>query len=325
MLRRNLGIDIGTKQISICSADEGLLLREPSVAAIEIGSDEVVAVGRRALALASKHPQRLRLCWPVWDPVVENVQVLSVMLKMLIDQAIGRTFLRPHMVISVPCDLTDAQADAVEDAVKKAGVARECSLLAAPLCAALGAGVDISVPVGQLLVHVGASRTEVAIIFVSEMVTQMTIPVGGVQFDSAIMEYVQQRHGLMIGKRAAEQIKMRIGTVYKAAEEKRIEVKGRRADNGEPGSVTLSSKEMLGAMVDPLTAILDAIISVIEQTSEDMRADVAKGGITLTGGGLLADMDKFLDEVMGLRVLRPANAETAAAEGAVIAFTKFDR
>lgn len=321
MLRRSLGIDIGTKQISICSSDEGLLLREPSVAAIDIENDTVVAAGRDALELVKEYPGKLRLCWPVWDPVVKSAKVLSDMLKKLIYQAVGRTVLRPHVMVSVPCDLNEAQNNAVEDAVLAAGASR-VHLLEAPLCAALGVGFDFSAPVGQMLVHVGASRTEVAIIFIGEMITRMTIPVGGVQFDNAIVEYVQKRHELAIGKRAAEQIKMRIGTVSKSTEEKTLEVKGRCVKTGEARSVTLSSKEMLGAMIEPLTAILDAIISVIEQTGDDMRADVAKGGITLTGGGLLMGMDKFLDEIMGLRVRKAPNAETAAVEGAVIALSK---
>lgn len=321
MLRRNLGIDIGTQQISICSADEGLLLREPSVAAVEVGTDRVEAVGRRAFAVVEKFPKRFRLCWPVWDPVVKSAGILSNMLKMLIHQAVGRMLLHPHVMVSIPCDLTEAQANAVEDAVLDAGAAR-AHFQVAPLCAALGVGVDFSVPVGRFLVHVGASRTEVAMIFIGDMVSHTTIPVGGVQFDNAIIEYVRQHHGIAIGKKAAEQIKMRIGTIARDAEEKKLEVKGRCVVTGEPKSITLSSKEMLGAMIEPLTLILDAIIGVIEQMGDDMRADVAKEGITLTGGGLLSGMDKFLDEIMGLRVHRAPNAETAAVEGAVIALSK---
>ena len=183
-------------------------------------------------------------------------------------------------------------------------------------------GFDFSSPVGQLVVHVGASRTEVAMIFLGEMVTHLTIPVGGTQFDSAIIEHMRKRHGIYIGNRTAEQIKIRIGTVSKSAEEQTLDVKGRCTKTKEGRVVTVSSKEMLGALTEPLTAILDAIISVIEQTGDDMRADIAKTGVMLTGGALLAGMDKFLDEVMGLRVRRAANAETAAVEGAVVALSR---
>ena len=321
MLRKNLGIDIGTKQISICSMDEGLLLREPSVAALDIDTDEVIAAGNSALRLVDANPDRLRLCWPIWDPIVKSADILSSMLRMFFRRAIGRTMLRPQVMVSIPCDLTEAQTNAVEDAVLAAGAAR-VHLLEAPLCAALGVGFDFSSPVGQLLVHVGASRTEVAMIFIGEMVTHLTVPVGGVSFDSAIIEYMRNKHGIFIGKRTAEQIKIRIGNVAKSAEEKKLDVKGKCIKTKESKVVTISSKEMLGALTEPLTAILDAIIAVIEQTGDDMRADIAKSGVMLTGGALLAGMDNFFDEVMGLRVRRAANAETAAVEGAVTALSR---
>ncbi|MBO5326673.1 MAG: rod shape-determining protein [Clostridia bacterium] len=321
MLRKNLGIDIGTKQISIYSMEEGLLLHEPSVAAVDIDTNEVIEAGTPALRLVEANPDRLRLCWPVWDPIVKSADILSSMLRLLFRRAIGRTVLRPQVMISIPCDLTEAQTNALEDAVLSAGASR-VHLLEAPLCAALGVGLDFSSPVGQLVVHVGASRTEVAMIFIGEMVTHLTVPVGGVDFDSAIIEYMRKRHEIFIGKRTAEQIKLRIGTIAKSAQEKHLDVKGRSMKTKEPRIVTLSSKEMLGALTEPLTSILDAIISVIEQTGDDMRADIARGGVVLTGGALLSGMDQFLDEVMGLRIRLAANAETAAVEGAAVALSR---
>lgn len=321
MLRKNLGIDIGTKQISICSPEEGLLLREPSAAAVEIDTGDVVEAGTPAIRLVEANPDRLRLCWPVWDPVVKSADILSSMLRIFLRRAVGRTVLKPQVMVAVPCDLTEAQTNAVEDAVLAAGVSR-VHLLEAPLCAALGVGLDFSSPVGQLLVHIGASRTEVAMIFIGEMVTHLTIPVGGTQFDSAIIEYMRQRHGVFIGKKTAEQIKLRIGTVAKSNDELTLDVKGRCMKTKQPRIVTLSSKEMLGALTEPLTSVLDAIIAVIEQTGDDMRADIVKGGVVLTGGGLLKGLDKFLDEVMGLRVRRASNAETAAVEGAAAALER---
>ena len=321
MLRKNLGIDIGSRQISICSSDEGLLLREPAVAAVDCDTNEVVAAGNSAQRLVDANPDRLRLCWPVWDPVVKSADVLSSMLRMFIRRAVGRTMLRPQIMVSIPCDLTESQTNAVEDAVLEAGASR-VHLLEAPLCAALGVGIDFSSPVGQLIVHIGASRTEVAMIFIGEMVTHLTIPVGGVQFDSAIIQHMRNKHGVFIGKRTAEQIKIRIGTVAKTAEETHLDVRGRCMNTREPRIITLTSKEMLGAMIEPLTSVLDAIVAVIEQTGDDMRADIVKSGIVLTGGGLLDGMDKFLDEVLGVRVRRAANAETAAVEGAAVALTR---
>lgn len=321
MLRKNLGIDVGTKKISIYSIEEGLLLHEPSVAAVDIDTNEVVEAGKPAMRLVDANPDRLRLCWPVWDPIVKSADILSSMLRILLRRAVGRTVLRPQIMASIPCDLTEAQTNALEDAILSAGASR-VHLLEAPLCAALGVGLDFSSPVGQLIVHIGASRTEVAMIFIGEMVTHLTVPVGGSAFDSAIIEYMRKRHELFVGKKTAEQIKLRIGMIAKSAEEKHLDVKGRCMKTKEPRIVTLSSKEMLGALTEPLTSILDAIVSVIEQTGDDMRADIAKGGVVLTGGAVLSGMDQFLDEVMGLRIRLAANAETAAVEGAAVALSR---
>ncbi len=186
MLRKGIGIDIGTTQISICTIEGGLLLKEPNVAALEIDSDRVVAVGQEALQAVKEAPAHLQLCWPAWDGVVKYAGVLSVMLRTFLRRALGHTLLRPQVMVSIPCDLTETQINAVEDAMLAAGAAR-VHLLEAPLCAALGVGLDFSVPVGQMLVHIGATRTEAAVIFLGDMVAHKTAHVGGVQFDTAIV------------------------------------------------------------------------------------------------------------------------------------------
>ena len=321
MLRKKLGIDIGTTQISICSVEEGLLLREPPVAAVDIDTDEVVEAGIPALRLVESNPYRLRLCWPVWDQVVKNVDVLSSILHCFLRRALGRTMLKPQVMVSIPCDLTEAQINAVEDAVLDAGVSR-VHLLAAPLCAALGIGLDFSSPKGQLLVHIGASRTEVAMIFIGQMITHLTVPVGGARFDAAIIAFLRERHDLCIGKKTAEQIKIRLGFAVKDSEETTLDVKGRCLKTKQPRIVKISSKDMLCALTEPLTSVLDAIVSVIEQTKEDMHADISTGGVVLTGGCLMKGLDKFLEEVLGLRVRRASNAETAATEGAAAALER---
>jgi len=324
VLRRGIGIDIGTTQTTICSAEDGILLREPTVAAVDVDTDEVLEAGEPAIRMVQESPDKLRLCWPVWDPVVKCAGILAVMLRIFFRRALGRTLLRPQVMVAIPCDLTEAQINAVEDAVLAAGASR-VHLLEAPLCAALGAGFDFSSPVGQLLVHMGASRTEVAMIFIGDMVTHSSIETGGNQIDSAIIRYMRARHKLYIGKRTAEQIKIRIGVVSEGGEEKKLDVKGRYVDTRVPRVVTLSSREMVCAMKEPLVAILDAVVSVVEQTGDDMRADIAKSGLVLTGGGVLSGMDQFFADVLGLRSRVAANAETAAAEGAAIALCRLGK
>ena len=321
MLRKGIGIDIGTTQISICSSQGGLLLREPNVAAVEIGSGKVLEAGVPALHMAKQAPDRVRLCWPVWDPIIKCADVLSQILRHFLWRSLGRTVMKPVAMVSVPCDLTEAQTNAVEDAVLAAGVYR-VYLLEAPLCAALGVGFDFSLPTGQMLVHVGASRTEAAVVFLGDMVTHKTALVGGNQFDSAIIHYMRSKHQLYIGRRTAEQIKMRIGIVAEHDEPKTIEVKGRCMQTRELRIVKLSSKEMLSAMREPLSDLLDVVVSVVEQTGDEMRADIAKGGVVLTGKGILPGLDQFLADVMGLRTRVALNADTAVAEGASKALAK---
>ncbi len=321
MLRKGVGIDIGTTQISICSAQGGLLLREPNVAAVEIGSGKVLEAGAPALRMVKQAPDRMRLCWPVWDPVVKCAGILSDIVRIFLYRALGRTVMKPVVMVSIPCDLTEAQTNAVEDAVLAAGAYR-VYLLEAPLCAALGVGFDFSSPTGQMLVHIGASRTEAAVVFLGDMVTHRTVSVGGNQFDSAIIHHLRNKYQLYIGRRTAEQIKMRIAMVAEHDEPKTLEVKGRCMQTRELRVIKLSSKEMLGALREPLSALLDTVVSVVEQTGDEMRADIAKGGVVLTGKGVLPGLDQFLADVMGLRTRVALNADTAVAEGAAKALLK---
>lgn len=324
MFRKGLGLDIGTTQTTVCSVEDGVLLREPTVAAVDVDTDEVMEAGDAAIKMVNDSPDKLRLCWPVWDPVVKSAHILSAILRIFLRRAIGRTVLRPQVMVAIPCDLTEAQSNAVEDAVLDAGASR-VHLLEAPLCAALGAGFDFASPTGQMLVHVGASRTEAAMIFIGDMVTHVTVQTGGKHFDDAIIRHMRSKHKLYIGSRTAEQIKIRLTDLSATHEERKLDVKGRFVDTKVPRVVTLSSREMLGALRVPLSAVLDAIVSVVEQTGDDMRADIARGGIVLTGGGVLTGMDQLLADVMGLRARVAANADTAVAEGAALALERLGK
>ncbi len=324
MLRKSLGIDIGTTQTTICSTESGILLQEPTVAAIDADTEDVLEAGAAALRLAVEQQGRVTLCYPVWDTVVKSAGVLAAILRIFMRRALGRTVLRPHVLVSIPCDLTESQENAVEDAVLAAG-AGKVHLLEAPLCAALGVGFDFSAPTGQMLVHMGAARTEAAMIFLGDMVTHVSVPVGGKRFDSAISRYVRSKHGIQIGTRTAEQIKLRIGELSNTEQPQEISVKGRVIGGKATRVVTLSSREILTALKEPLTDVLDAIVSVVEQTGDDMRADISKSGLVLTGGAILQGMDQFLADVMGLRTKRAPNAATAAAEGAALALQRLEK
>ena len=324
MFRKRIGLDIGTAQTTIYSMEDGLLLKEPTVAAVDVDTDEVVEAGSFALKKVEESPDKLRLGRPVWDSVVKDKAMLAAMLRIFLRRALGRSVLRPQVMVSIPCDLTEAQTNALEDAVLAAGASR-VFLLEAPLCAALGVGLDFASPTGQMLVHIGASRTEAAMIFIGDMVTHVSVQTGGEKFDSAIIRYMRNKHQLYIGKRTAEQIKIKLTNLAANHEEKKLDVKGRFVDTKVPRIVTLSSREMLGALREPLTAVLDAIVSVVEQTGDDMRADIVKGGVVLTGGAVLNGMDQLLADVMGLRTRVAENADSAAAEGAAIALERLGK
>ncbi len=321
MLRKQIGIDIGTTQISICTPDGVLLLREPNVAALDPDTGKVVAAGHDAMRLYKERPGRLQLCRPAWDSVVKHADVLSAILREFLYRALGRTLLHPHAMVSIPCDLTEAQINATEDAVLAAGVAR-VHLLEAPLCAALGVGFDFSVPVAQMLIHIGASRTEAAVIFLGDMLVRKTAHVGGVQFDEAIVRYVQEKYQLAISPRAAEQIKIRLVMMADHTDVKTQDVRGRDIKTRELRTVTLRSDKIRDALKDALVPIVDAALLMVEGTADEIRVDIAKGGVVLTGGGVIKGMDQFLADIMGVRATVANNADTAAAEGAAKALAK---
>ena len=321
MLRKELGIDIGTTQITICGHDGDTVFREPNVAALDVDTAEVVEAGFAARKIAADAPDRVRLCWPVWDPLVRNIDILAAILRIFLRRIMGRAILRPQVMVSIPCDLTEAQTNALEDAVLSAG-ASSVHLLEAPLCAALGAGLDFSKPEGQMLVHIGASRTESAVIFLGDMVTHVTVPVGGNRFDSAIIKHMRERYQLDIGRRTAEQIKMRFGLFAGENAPKTLDIKGKCLKTGQPRIVTVPREDMPGALREPLAAVLDAVCLTVERTAPELCADIEKNGVVLTGGGILKGMDQFFADVIRLRTRIAAEPQLAAARGAVRALAK---
>ena len=321
MLRKEIGIDIGTTQISICTPDGVLLLREPNVAVLDPDTGKVLATGHGALRLHKERKGLVQLCYPARDGVVKHANVLSAILREFLYRALGRTFLRPHALVCVPCDLTEAQIAATEDAVLAAGVSR-VHLLETPLCAALGVGFDFSVPTAQMIIHVGASRTEAAVIFLGDMLIRKTAHVGGVHFDEAIRRYMLEKYQLSISGRMAEQIKIRFVRVDDHDDVTTQEVRGRDATTKELRVVKLKSNEMKEALKNVMFPIVDAALSMAEDSADEIRVDIAKGGVVLTGGGVLRGLGQFLADILGVRASVATNADTAAAEGAAKALAK---
>ena len=298
MFSRDIGIDLGTATILVYVDGKGIVLNEPSVVAVDKNTDCIAKIGKDAQAMLGRNPNNIEVVRPLRDGVINRYDVTERMIQYFIRRACGNSVFPPRVVICVPTGISDVEQRAVMDAGMNAG-ARKTYLMPEPVAAALGAGIDIFSPTGHMIVDIGGGTTDVAVISLGGIVVSKSVKIAGDKFDEAIMRYVRRKYNIAIGERTAEQIKIRIGAVYEHGEAKTMEVKGRCLIQGLPKVVTLSSKEMLEAMMEPISAIFDAICAVIEKTPPELVGDVLKNGIILTGGGSqLYGLDKLMADVI---------------------------
>lgn len=301
MLSKDIGIDLGTASVIVCVDGKGIVLREPSVVAVDTNTDTIVKIGKDAQAMLGRNPDHINVIRPLKEGVISCYDVTQRMIQYFIRRACGNAVLPPRIVICVPTGVTEVETRAVIDAGTQAG-ARKTYLVEEPVAAAIGAGIDINSPVGNMIVDIGGGTTDVAVISLGGVVVSESKKIAGDKFDEAIMRYVRRKHNITIGERTAEQIKIKIGAVYEHGEARTMEVKGRCLVQGLPKVVTLSSKEMLEAMMEPISAILDTICSVIERTPPDLVGDILKHGIVMTGGGSqLYGLDRLIEDVTGIK------------------------
>lgn len=301
MLAKDIGIDLGTASVIVYVDGRGIVVREPSVVAVNTNTDTIEKIGKDAQAMLGRNPEHINVIRPLKNGVISSYDVAQRMIQYYIRRACGNALLPPRVVICIPTDVTDPEARAVIDAGTQAG-ARKTFLLEEPVAAAIGAGLDIKSPVGNMIVDIGGGTTDVAVISLGGVVVSESIKVAGNQFDDAIKSYVRRKHNIAIGDRTAEQIKINIGAVYEHTEAKTMVVKGRCLVQGLPKEVTLSSKEMLEAMMDPISAVLDTICRVIEKTPPDLVGDILEHGITMTGGGSqLFGFDRLIEDITGIK------------------------
>ena len=299
-LSRDIAIDFGTASVLVYVQGRGIVLKEPSVVAIDTSTDCVVKVGRDAMEMLGRTPEHIEAVRPMKDGSVSQYEVTLQMLKYFIRRACGKTWIKPRVMICVPMGITEVEMRAIMDASREAG-ARRTYLVEEPKAAALGAGIDISSPVGSMVVNIGGGVSDIAVLSMGGVVVADSIRVGGDKFDEAIMSYIRCRYNILIGARTAEDIKIRIGEVYEHEKPLYMRVCGRSLTEGMPREVVISSKEMIEAMVEPITAILDSIHTVIEQTPPELVGDILKRGIMLTGGGsLLHGLDRLIERVTGI-------------------------
>ena len=324
-LRRNIGIDLGTVNVLVFVEGKGIVLSEPSVVAVDTATDRIVAVGSGAQALIGRAPANIETIRPLRDGVISQYDVTLKMLQYCIQSACGHLLVPPRVMVCVPSGVTEVEERAVVDAAKEAG-AGKVYLMEEPVAAALGAGMDIDAPVGRMVVDIGGGTTDVAVISLGGVVVCESIRVAGDKLDEAIMRYVRREHGVLIGVPTAQLIKERIGALYTHKQVRSVEVRGRSAQTGLPQVITLSSKEMLEAMAEPVSAILDAVCSVIERTPPELLGDILKYGIIMTGGGsMISGFDRLIQKVTGIPVHLAKEPLTCVARGTGIALRNYKK
>ncbi len=316
MAASDIGIDLGTRNSLVYSTGKGLVLKEPSVVIYDKTTEKIRAIGEEARQMAGHANSNMEVIRPIRQGVIVDFNVMEKMLKYFIAKAMGRrAFRKPRISICVPSAITEIERRAVEEATYQAG-AREVFLVEEPIAAAIGAGVDITKPFGNLIVDIGGGTTDIAVISLGGVVASSSVKVAGDSFDQAIMNYVRQNHSLFIGEETAENIKITIGTAIEEANPQVMEVKGRNVLTGLPKTVKLTSEEIRSALKDATGQIVEAVHSVLEKTPPELAADIVDRGIVLTGGGaLLKGMDTLIEQKTGVTTLTVQDAMHVVAVG----------
>ena len=316
LFSNDLGIDLGTANSLVYVKDRGIVLREPSVVAIQTGTSRVLAVGEEAKRMLGRTPGNITAIRPMKDGVIADFEITEAMLRYFIRKVQNnRIMVRPRIIISVPSGITEVEKRAVKDSATHAG-AREVYLIEEPMAAAIGVGLPVQEPAGNMIVDIGGGTTEVALISLAGIVFSRSVRVGGDEMDEAIIQYMKRVYNLMIGERSAEQIKISIGSAYPLPEETSMEVKGRDLVAGLPKTLTLTSEEVREALHDPIMTIIEAIRFTLERCPPELAADLVDRGIVLAGGGsLLRGIDKLVTEQTGLPVHVADDPLSAVAEG----------
>ncbi|NOZ93912.1 MAG: rod shape-determining protein [Acidobacteria bacterium] len=321
----DLAIDLGTATTLVYLRGRGIVVVEPSIVARNRVTNRVEAVGARAKEMLGKTPGNIEAIRPMKDGVIADFEVTERMLDYFIKKAHGRTlFIRPRIVISVPSEITQVEKRAVKDTALKAG-ASEVYLIEQAMAAAIGAGLPITEPSGNMIVDIGGGTSDVAVISLAGVVYSRSVRVAGNEMDEAIIQYIKKKYNLLIGERSAEQIKMEIGSAYPLEEPLTMEIKGRDLVEGVPKHLTISDEEIREALAETISTIVDAVRNALERTPPELSADIMDTGIILAGGGsLLKNLDKRLREETGLPVAHAEDPGSAVARGTGMMLTNID-
>ena len=321
---QDIGIDLGTASVIAYVKGKGIVLREPSVVAVDNNNGDVLAVGKEARRMLGRTPGNIVATRPLREGVISNYTVTEKMLKYFINRVCGKFVFSPRIMICIPSQVTEVEKKAVIDAASQAG-ARKVYLIEEPIAAAIGAGIDISKPCGNMVVDIGGGTTDIAVISLGGSVVITSLKLAGDKFAKAIIKYIKRKHNIIIGERTAEDLKMNIGCVYPKIQDMEMDIRGRDLGTGLPKTVTIYSSEMMEALLEPALMIVDAVHSVLEKTPPELAADISDKGIYMTGGGCLVDgLDKLLQEKTGINVMIAQDAVSCVALGTGKALDNLD-
>ena len=305
MFSKDIGIDLGTANTLVYMRGKGIIIREPSVVAVDVKMDRVRYVGQEAKDVIGRTPGSIVAVRPLKDGVIADFDMTTSMLQEFIRKALkGRAFAgsRVRVIICIPSGVTAVERRAVKEATQNAG-AKRVSIIEEPMAAAIGAGLPVAEPTGSMIVDIGGGTSEVAVISLGGIVTSRSVRVAGDEFDSSIINYIKKKYNLLIGERTAENIKIGIGSAYPMDEEASMEIKGRNLLNGLPENITIMSSEIREALAEPLSHVIEAIKTTLEKTPPELAADIIDQGITLAGGGaLLKGLDLLIHAETGMPV-----------------------
>lgn len=325
MFSRDIGIDLGTANTLIYMRGKGIIIREPSVVAVDTRSNTVRSVGREAKDVIGRTPGSIVAVRPLKDGVIADFEVTTAMLQEFIKKALAKSFSKPRVIICIPSGVTAVERRAVKESAERAG-AKKVAIIEEPMAAAIGAGLPVAEPRGSMVVDIGGGTSEVAVISLGGIVASRSVRVAGDEFDRSIIDYLKKKYNLLIGERTAENIKLEIGSAYPLEEERTMDVKGRNLLNGLPENLTVTSEEIREALAEPLEKVIEAIKITLEKTPPELAADIIDGGIMLTGGGaLLSGLDIMIHNETGMPVHVAENPLDCVAQGTGMVLENSDK
>ena len=327
MFTKDIGIDLGTANTLVYMRGKGIIIREPSVVAVDVKYDRVRYVGQEAKDVIGRTPGSIKAVRPLKDGVIADFDITTSMLQEFIKKALkGRAFTKARVIICIPSGGTAVERRAVKEATQNAG-AKRVSIIEEPMAAAIGAGLPVAEPTGSMIVDIGGGTSEVAVISLGGIVTSRSVRVAGDEFDSSIINYIKKKYNLLIGERTAENIKMVIGSAYPYADNEPVmDIKGRNLMNGLPENITVTSEEIRSALSEPLSNVIEAIKITLEKTPPELAADIIDQGIMLAGGGaLLKGLDLLVNHETGMPVKIAERPLDCVADGTGAVLENIDK